>query len=51
MEDWNRTDETDVDASRETWETANGDDGKPELRDVYTGVTLDSIAVGTAGKE
>ena len=31
--------------------TANDHDGKPEFRNVYKGVTLDPIAVGTARKE
>ena len=44
-------DETDDDVGWETWEMTKGDDGNPEFRDVYTGVTLDPIAVGTARKE
>ena len=41
-------DEIDVGASWETWETTNDDDVKIKFRDVYTGVTLDPIRVGTA---
>ena len=44
-------DETDVDASWETWETPNVDDGKLGFRDDYTRVTLDPIADGTARTE
>ena len=43
--------ETDVDASWETWEKTNDDEGKLEFCDVYTGVTLDPIAVGAARQE
>ena len=31
--------------------TTNGGDGKPNFRDVFTAVTFDHIAVGTARKE